>query len=232
MSKRIGIVGWTTGANSWGITMMYADFFSQFGIVEIIMHNEKTIREGLDLLVLPGGPDVDPKRYLNVDDDFSLFNGKPCLFKERFDHILLPQYVEAKTPIFGICRGHQTLSVFFGGKLIQDMIESGVYHAQNGEDRSKRVHGLKLYTDNIKTIPGVPVSAFKVNSIHHQSLDRDNMPAIGKILATQQDAKIDPEGTIEAMTYLPEYPAHTVQWHPEDIRDTFSISLILNLLKL
>jgi len=60
------------------------------------------VRKDLDLLVLPGGPDVDPMRYLDQDDDFSLWNGKPCVFKERFDKILLPQYIENRTPIFGI----------------------------------------------------------------------------------------------------------------------------------
>lgn len=232
MAKRIGIVGWNTGANSWGVTMMYVDFFSQFGVVEIIMHNETTVREGLDLLVLPGGPDVDPMRYLDINDDFSLFNGKPCVFKERFDHVLLPQYVEARIPIFGICRGHQTLAVFFGGKLIQDMQEVGLGHASNNEDRSKRVHGLRLNKTNLEKIPGIPTASFHVNSIHHQAIDSNFLPKIGSVLAVQYEAKPESFGTVEAMTYLPEYPAHTVQWHPEDIRDEFSISLILNLLKL
>src|SRR5205809_101606 len=101
MAKRIGIVAWTTGPNSFGTTLMYLDFFSQFGIVEMIMHNEVEPRD-LDLLVLPGGPDVDPMRYLRADEPFSLFNGKACPFKERFDHVLLPQYIERRTPIFGI----------------------------------------------------------------------------------------------------------------------------------
>lgn len=232
MSKRIGIVGWNTGANSWGVTMMYVDFFSQFGIVEIIMHNETKVREGLDLLVLPGGPDVNPMRYLDINDDFSLWNGKPCVFKERFDEVLLPLYVKAKTPIFGICRGHQTLAVYFGGKLIQDMGEVGLDHATNGDDRTKKVHSLHLMKENTRKIPGLSPISFNVNSIHHQAIDRNYLPKIGSVLAVQYEAKPESFGTVEAMTYLPEYPAHTVQWHPEDIRDEFSIKLILNLLKL
>ena len=153
------------------------------------------------------------------------------MFKERFDHVLLPKYVAAKVPIFGICRGHQTLAVYFGGKLIQDMQEVGLQHASNGEDRTKRVHGLRLNKTSVSLIPGVSAAAFHVNSIHHQAIDSNNLPKIGSILAVQYEAKPETFGTIEAMTYLPEYPAHTVQWHPEDIRDEFSISLILNLLK-
>lgn len=234
MSKRIGIVGWNTGANSFGITMMYLDFFSKFGDVEIISHNETKVRKNLDLLVLPGGPDVDPARYLDNDEDFSLWNGKPCLFKERFDRVLLPKYIENRTPIFGICRGHQTLAVHFGGKLIQDMMENGMSHEQNGEDRSKKVHLVKVITESAKEISELPTSMFGVNSIHHQCVDYDNLPKIGKVLAVYQNSKEHPKAnieTVEAMTYLPEYPASTVQWHPEDIRDAFSIQLICNLLK-
>jgi gamma-glutamyl-gamma-aminobutyrate hydrolase PuuD len=233
MAKRIAIVGWNTGANSWGATMMYVDFFSQFGIVEIIMHNETEVREGIDLLVLPGGPDVDPMRYLDQDDDFSLWNGKPCVFKERFDKVLLPQYIDARIPIFGICRGHQSLAVHFGGKLIQDMTEQGFGHESNGEDRTKKPHAVKLIRDIAETIEGLSTNykvGFGVNSIHHQCIDSDNLPTIGRPLAVYTDAKGTIDGPIEAMSYLPDYPAFSVQWHPEDIRDLFSYELITNLL--
>jgi gamma-glutamyl-gamma-aminobutyrate hydrolase PuuD len=35
---------------------------------------------------------------------------------------------------------------------------------------------------------------------------------------------------VEAISYFPFYPAHTVQWHPEEIHDEFSITLINHLL--
>ena len=232
MSKRIAIVGWNTGANSWGATMMYVDFFSQFGIVEIIMHNETEIRENIDLLVLPGGPDVNPMRYLSPEDDFSLWNGKPCVFKERFDEVLLPQYIANRTPIFGICRGHQTLAVHFGGKLVQDMSEVGLGHESNAEDRTKRPHAVKI-TDAKYDTPNIELlKNFPVNSIHHQCLDDNFLPRIGTPLARYTDKTQKDYGPVEAMTYFPDYPAYTVQWHPEDIRDQFSYELISNLLTL
>lgn len=232
MSKRIGIVGWNTGANSWGITMMYLDFFSQFGVVEIIMHNETEVRKGLDLLVIPGGPDVNPMRYLEPTDEFSLWNGKPCVFKERFDEVLLPKYIENRTPIFGICRGHQSLAVYFGGKLIQDMAEQGFDHESNGEDRTKKPHAVKLTDAGLYDTPNISKKPFAVNSIHHQCIDENNLPKIGSPLAVYTDKSAKVDGPVEAMTYFPDYPAYTVQWHPEDIRDEFSYNLIFNLLDL
>jgi len=229
--KKIGIVAWGTSANTFGVTTMYADFFSNFGIVEMIMPNE-TVARDLDLLVLPGGPDVDTKRYLDRGEKLSYWIGKPCPFKERFDDVLLPLYIEKRTPIFGICRGHQSLYVTFGGKLIQDIEESGYDHPSNGENRKTKVHFVKTIPTTVRALDiALPVK-FEVNSIHHQSVDHTAMPEIGSVLACHTSKNGGTEGLIEAMTYFPEYPAHTVQWHPEEIRDDFSITLIMQLLTL
>ena len=229
--KRIGIVAWNTSGNSFGITTMYLNFFSKFGIVEMIMHNETEIRD-LDLLVLPGGPDVSVERYLKPEDELSLFIGKPCVFKERFDRVLLNKYIDNKTPIFGICRGLQTLAVAFGGKLIQDLWENNYDHITNGEDRQKLVHKVKTnhyFAKNINL--KLPVS-FEVNSLHHQVMDHDNLPQVGGILAQETNLNCKRDGVIEAYTYFPEFPIHSVQWHPEEIEDEFSVSLINHLLTL
>jgi len=100
--KKIGLVAWKTGENSFGATVPYLEFFSQFGTVELIMPNETEIRKDLDLMVLPGGPDVDPMRYLSEDEGLSFQMGKQCPFRERFDTVLLPKYVEQRVPLFGI----------------------------------------------------------------------------------------------------------------------------------
>lgn len=99
--KKIGIVGWFTGEKSFGVSKPYLEFFSWFGEVDIISPFEKVARD-LDLLVLPGGPDVWPGRYLAEDEDIHMFVGAPCMIRERFDKILLPQYITNQTPIFGI----------------------------------------------------------------------------------------------------------------------------------
>jgi len=235
MNKRIGIVAWATGANSFGATTPYVDFFSNFGIVELIMPNEIEIRKDLDLLVLPGGPDVDTSRYLDHGTPLSFYIGKTCPFRERFDKVLLPKYIENRTPIFGICRGHQTLAVEFGGKLVQDMWQSGLGHETNGEDRTKLVHSVLVDEKEYTTATNGYTSnkVFDINSIHHQCLDSEFLPKTATILATYSNRSgMIKDGVVEAVTYEPHYPAHTVQWHPEEIRDRFSVNLISNLLKL
>ena len=67
--------------------------------------------EDLDLLVLPGGPDVDATRYLGKKDKVSFANQKPDPMREWFDLNMLPQYIESKIPIFGIKNGRSHSTV-------------------------------------------------------------------------------------------------------------------------
>lgn len=228
--KKIGIVGHFTGANSFGISKPYMDFFRHFGTVTLITPWEDDIRD-LDLLVLPGGPDVNPLRYLEPEDELSIFVGPPCPFKERFDRHLLPKYIEAQTPIFGICRGHQSLAVYFGAKLVQDM-----YHETNPDhDGAKTMHTViapDFITEMISTMHDFNELEFDVNSRHHQVVMNcpENATIIGEYNGKYKG--LNEPGCIEALSYFPNYPAHTVQWHPEDKRDLFSIRLIQHLLEL
>lgn len=208
--SKIGIVGWKTSDNSFGATLPYMEFFSQFGNVEIISSTETEIRD-IDLLVLPGGPDVDPSRYLG-NNPLSYYMGKQCPFRERFDNVLLPKYINNRTPIFGICRGHQSLAVYFGGTLIQDM-----YHESNGHDRAELVHKVRVkFVNDIFNLENQ-----RVNSMHHQVVDK--VPSNAIVIAEHTE-----DNFIEGLAYI-DYPAYTVQWHPEEIYDELSIKLISDL---
>lgn len=220
--KKIGIVGYPQ-KEGFGIPTAYLKFFSYFGIVHIIMHNEKEVRKDLDLLVLPGGPDVDTKRYLG-ENPLSLNIGTACPFRERFDDVLLPKYIENRTPIFGICRGHQSLAVFFGGKLEQHMF----HETSPSSERTKKVHYLDLTSEVDYYIPDInSLLRFEVNSLHHQVVSEE--PKNSVILATYGNNSFKKD--IESLAYV-DYPAITVQWHPEEIWDSFSINAIKKLLKI
>ena len=105
MSKRkIGIPGWMVGANSFGVTLPYAEFITNVlgGELHILSPYNGDIRRDLDLIVLPGGYDVNPLRY----DELPWFSTQnPNVILEAFDNFFLKKYIEANTPIFGICRG-------------------------------------------------------------------------------------------------------------------------------
>lgn len=165
----VGIPGWLQGPNSFGATITYIEFAREsLGAEDIrILFPDSPIWTDLDVLLLTGGADINPSRYNEVP---GFHTDKPDILKEYFDVHVLPRYIEQRTPIFGICRGMQTLAVHYGASLIQDM-----WHETNkSENTSEGVHGLKIINDDKKKV--------KVNSRHHQSVYRPTDPI--RILAT------------------------------------------------
>lgn len=122
-----------------------------------------TSLEHFDAFLLPGGYDIDPKFYQqenyaskNVDEEM-----------DQLDFKIISYAAKTKKPLLGICRGIQSINVFFKGTLKQNIL-----HHQNEN------HFINW--DN-KTI--------LVNSFHHQSIDK-----IGKdllILAKSLDGEIE-----------------------------------------
>lgn len=217
--KKIGIVAWATGDNSFGITKPYLDFFSKFGIVTLILPQQTEVIEDLDLLVLPGGKDVDPKRYGAVPE---FFTGHSDVFLEHFDVNVLPKYIKNNTPIFGICRGLQTINVAFKGTLTQHL-----YNHPYSSERSDKTHIIVTNIDNIKCVSYLKnvelPNTFKSNSLHHQAINKLGVGFVD-IARTKSFGKF-----IEAIAHV-EKPIIAVQYHPEEIRDDFSINLINYLL--
>ncbi|MDE5714558.1 MAG: gamma-glutamyl-gamma-aminobutyrate hydrolase family protein [Anaeroplasmataceae bacterium] len=97
-----------------------------------------------DGFLLPGGFDIDPKYYnqenyasKNVDAEMDFLDNK-----------IIQYCVQEKKPLLGICRGIQSINVFLGGSLKQNIL-----------NHSNENHFIKL---NKKY--------YLVNSFHHQSI--------------------------------------------------------------
>ena len=114
---RIAIVGAPVGAGStFGVNTAYVRFaeMTAFQIEEdhdpqisVISPRSKAVQD-VDLLILPGGADV-----LDESTKPGYYTQKPNLFYEYFDRNVMPLYIEKNIPIFGICRGFQSINIRF-----------------------------------------------------------------------------------------------------------------------
>lgn len=119
--KKIGIVATHTAEGKLSINANYIAYFKKFGFTTLIdPYYDEVKPHEYDLVVLPGGSDVDPHRY---NAHFTPHIGMPDRSLESFDVRVLPELMNAGQPIFGICRGMQTLNVVTGGTLHEDIDE-------------------------------------------------------------------------------------------------------------
>ena len=207
--RKIGILN-NVFEKSTGVSRSYLEYFKKFGKVITIDWDDEEV-QNIDLLVLPGGADVSTFRY-NQKPDY--YTGAPNIYFEWFDQFVLPEYVKQGIPVFGICRGMQTLNVLFGGTLHQDIIQE-----YSTKTRGEEVHSVNLNksftTESFIKRIGHNINTFKINSLHHQAVDK--VGSGFEVLYTH--SKLD---NIEAI-YHKELPIIAVQWHPEEMdNDVFS----------
>lgn len=149
--------------------------------------------EGCDGLLLPGGGDLEPWRYGQPNTASRGLEPE----RDAAEFLLLERFTAAGKPVLGICRGLQTVNVFFGGTLAQNVLG---HEAVGGGDR---LHPVRMAPSSLSRICGEEAV---VNSAHHQAADR-----LGQGLAAVQWAA---DGVVEALEHET-LPVWGVQWHPE-----------------
>lgn len=216
-NKKIGIVGWKVGENSFGVTLPYAEYLSRLGEL-VIIHPNMNIIKDLDLLVLPGGADVDPTRY---NQQPSLYTGNPNIILEFFDKVKLPEYIKLGTNILGICRGMQSLSVHFGASLIQEI---GA-HEYSSKSRSELVHKVFIEDEEFPNEFLVKGKYIETNSLHHQAVDESTIIGTPIVVTGKTE-----DGTVEMIKIGNNIIG--VQHHPEEIYDDYTEFYLNKFLKL
>ena len=160
-----------------------------------------------DGVLLPGSlTDVDPKHY---SEELSPHFGLKGPERDQSDFFLLEKAFEKKLPVFGICFGHQSLNVFCGGSLYQDIphdLHSGITHWQE-EPYNRPIHTVHVEENSI-VHRIFKQTEIEVNSIHHQG--------VKKVAPGLRATAVSPDGVIES------YENNNggqflmgVQWHPE-----------------
>lgn len=231
-NKKIGIVGWKTGDNSFGITVPYMEYFSRFGNVHVLGTNDD-MQADLDLLILPGGRDIATWKYVKPGEHISMTVGYSDPFLEQFDDRCLGRYIENGTPIFSICRGFQAVNIFFKGTLWQNLGKLHPFMSDPNE-REELVHEVQVDWNGERDEQGkLPI--MKVNSLHHQGIRilGEDLNIIAQTTFRDKKGKPvkvhDKYEIIEAIQHKT-LPIMGVQWHSEIIQDELSYKMIKQLL--
>ncbi len=135
----------------------YLNYFKELGFETDIIMMDSSL-EDYDFFVLPGGYDVNPKYYQEENtSSFHVIDDN-----DQLDFKIIDYALNKNKPLLGICRGIQSINVYFHGSLKQDM--SG--HKENNHFIQYK---NKLYL---------------VNSYHHQSIKTlgKNLKIISKSL--------------------------------------------------
>ncbi len=130
--------------------------------------------------------------------------------------MLLKAALKLHLPVLGICRGIQSVNVFSGGSLYQDIpsqINTAIKHRQT---ESAEIGTHKVTTEPDSLIRSIAGESTFTNSFHHQGV---KVPSpLFRVTARAED------GMIEAMEGTGDQYVLLVQWHPEFTSGTNEVS--------
>jgi putative glutamine amidotransferase len=189
----------------------YTEWVERAGGAPILLPNPgpelaPRLLDAVDGLLLTGGEDIHPLHY---GAQPAKHLGTVDVPRDAFELPLARLALARGLPVFGICRGIQTLNVAAGGTLRQDLggdAAATVQHRMSAVGGRCVHHGVRVPSGSrLAAILGVEELA--VNSYHHQAVDR-----VGAGLAVTATAC---DGTIEGLEGTGEAFVIAVQWHPE-----------------
>lgn len=151
------------------INETYLSFLKEFNLTPILItsiNDVEILGKYCSLFLLTGGDDINPLLYneenissYNVDQEMDLLDFKIIEYCEKY-----------KKPLLGICRGLQSINVYFGGSLNQNINEIH-YHNE-----------AYLIINKSRFFPYLNHKKIKINSYHHQGIKLlgKNLLQVGK----------------------------------------------------
>jgi putative glutamine amidotransferase len=134
----------------------------------------RELAESCQGIVLPGSPaDVDPARY-GADRDPATAPADPA--RETVDYSLLDHAAKSGKPVLAICFGCQSMNVWRGGTLVQDLTPLPVNHSAGAQVAI--AHAALIATGSTLAALTDPTEApqageclrLPINSSHHQAV--------------------------------------------------------------
>ena len=124
---------------------------------------------------------------------------------------LVEAAAETRTPLIGVCLGHQAIGQAFGGKVVR---AAEIVHGKLGT----------IHHERAGVFASLP-SPFHATRYHSLIVERETLPDTLDVTAELAD------GTIMGLAHR-ELPIHGVQFHPESIASEHGRALLANFLDL
>ena len=214
-----------------GGNQSYADAFSKDSLLmsfAFIPANKVTVSTvtNVDVVLFCGGSDVNPEMYGETAHKSTHFNVE----RDHDEAAVFDMCIKTMTPMIGICRGSQFLTVMSGGKLVQNVMNHCRHHKMTYHNKKMLKEGLR--NDAIRDVD--------VSSTHHQMMypftladDKYDLFGFSLELSTVYEGRpredkefqmfeVNPENfCVEPeMVYYKETKALAVQYHPEMMTKT------------
>lgn len=198
----------------------YSEAIAQAGAASLLaplIPDRKSMRrlvDSLDGIVLSGsGSDIDPQRYgaRKIPQCGAIHPER-----DETDFLLLEEAFKRKMPLLAICFGVQSLNVFLGGTLIQDIptqCPEALDHELSAPSTASNpenfcAHPVAIAHDSLLFKLAGRKGSVKVNSSHHQAIER-----VARDLHVTATA---PDGIVEGVELKSEnHFVFGTQWHPE-----------------
>lgn len=161
-----------------------------------------------DGVAIPGGPDVNPKRWGETDVyDPTLC----CEIRDSFEFKLVDAVLRADKPLLTTCRGTQLLNVACGGTLCMDVpslgAREGLTQWRHTDILTQPCHPVEVEEGSLLWRALGGVSLVQTNSAHHCCVDK--LGERTHLVARATD------GVPEAIEVEGQSFCVGVQWHPE-----------------
>jgi putative glutamine amidotransferase len=157
-----------------------------------------------DGVLLPGGGDVDPRRYGQEISSSEVYDVDRS--QDAVDLAIASWAASSGRPLLAVCRGLHVLNVALGGTLEQHMVEP---HREVVASEIR--HHVETDGDGWPSGVDLP-DQVEVSCFHHQRIDVLAADLVSLAAAS--------DGTVEAVTLRkPNGWLLGVQWHPEDMPD-------------
>ena len=155
--------------------------------------------------------EVTVEEIKGMSPDAIVISPGPCTPMEAGVSVDVVRSFYKEIPILGVCLGHQSIGVAFGGKIV----------------RAKRLmHGKtsQIFHDGSDIFEGLP-NPFTAVRYHSLVVEEKSLPDVLKITARSED------GEIMGIKHV-EYPVFGVQFHPESVLSEHGLDLLRNFLNI